>query len=302
MKHPHFSHMVISGLGLLGGSLGIAAKKSRICDQVIGVARRRVSLDRARALGCIDQGTLHLETAVRGADLVVLAGPVGTSPEWMRRISPHLAPGCLVTDVGSTKQGVVEAIEKFLYPRERKEKNQRTPPAFDFVGSHPMAGSEKSGIDAARSDLFAGATCLLTRTPHTRPEALKRTELFWRAVGCTHTLVLTPAEHDRMAAAASHLPHAVAVCLANVVAEAVAHDERTRDVLASGFRDTARVAAGLPELWQEIFISNRARLLPFLRRMTRELRGLQRALGQSNSAEVKTILERAASFMRSGGR
>ena len=234
-------HVTIVGVGLLGGSAGLALKAHDPRVRIAGVGRRRASLDKALEIGAIDTAHLDAAEAVAQTDLVILATPVGAFERHMRAIAPVLADGGIVTDVGSTKGGVVRAAGRSVGHAR-------------FVGSHPMAGSELKGVAFARGDLFAGATCILTPTPETPEAVTARVQRLWQRMGM-RTLRMTPAAHDRAVARVSHLPHGLASLLMRLP------KRRELDVSATGFGDTTRLAGGDPEMWRDIFLTNRKQIL-----------------------------------------
>lgn len=226
------------GVGLLGGSIGLAARTRLKGVRVRGYGHRRSTLDAALELGALDEGHEDVAGCVAGADLVILCTPVGLFESLLRQVSPFLSSEAVVTDVGSTKRNVMKAASTWLPAPER------------FVGSHPMAGSEKKGVLHARADLYDGALCLITPTARTDPVALAMVETFWQALGM-RIARLSPEEHDRRLAAVSHLPHALAAAL-------VAMQEPESVALSGkGFADMTRIAAGDGQLWRDIFVDNR---------------------------------------------
>ncbi|HUT32071.1 MAG TPA: prephenate dehydrogenase [Planctomycetota bacterium] len=269
-----FRSVAIVGVGLIGGSLGLALRQRQLARRVVGVGRRQASLDRAVAMGAIDEGTLDIRAGVAEAELVVLATPVGVMVELARAAADAVPRGALMTDVGSTKAQLVGALEQVTGGRLR------------YVGSHPMAGSEKRGVDEAAPGLFAGAVCFVTPTPRTDPLALAAVGELWQAVGA-RVRRLDPAEHDRLLALASHLPHLVAAALVNTLSpEALA-------CAGPGFRDTTRVASGDPRLWADVCLQNRERLLDALARFDHQARTLRRILSDGSEAELLAWLESA---------
>jgi prephenate dehydrogenase len=240
------SRLAIVGLGLLGGSVGRAARARGLAREVVAVGRTPATLARARAAGVVDHVTSDLAEGVAGADLVILCAPVGLLPGMVRNAWPHLAPGALLTDVGSVKSAVVAAGEA-------------CPARADvaFVGGHPMAGSERSGFDASRADLFEGRLTLLTPTARTPEAAVRRLAGFWEALG-SQVRLLAPDAHDRGVAAVSHLVHLAAYGLV------AAADEDALGLAGPGFHDTTRVAASPEALWTDILRENRAPLLETL--------------------------------------
>ena len=291
-----FSKVTIVGVGLMGGSLGLAIKKRGLAREVVGLVRRRQTLVRAKALGVIDSGTLSIPQAVHGAQLVVVATHVNQLAPMLRQLAPHLPEGCLVTDVGSVKVRFLRDVEKMFYVPDLVTKTVPVKPTFTFVSSHPMAGSEKEGVENARKDLYEGSHCMLIRTKYTPPEAIARLEAFWRATGCRLVNVVTPEEHDRWVAAVSHLPHALAACLVNVARDLSQKDPRLATAVGSGFRDTTRISAGSPALWTDILLSNREEICGMIQLLRQQLSRLETALQSNEPRRLLAQLEQAASF------
>jgi len=248
-------HVTIVGVGLLGGSAGLALKAFDPNIRIAGVGRRRESLEQALAIGAVDTICTDAAEAVGATDLVILATPVGAFERHMRSVAERLRPGAIVTDVGSTKVSVVRAAHRLLGAKR-------------FCGSHPMAGSEQKGPNFARADLFTGATCILTPTALTPPEVAERVRTLWQKMGM-RTVMMTPARHDRVVARVSHLPHALASLLM------LLPELADLDVSATGFRDTTRLASGDPEMWRDIFLTNRPGILRALDDFHESLRGLR---------------------------
>jgi len=269
-----FRRVAIVGVGLIGGSLGAALKQRKLSQRVVGIGYRTVTLAKARQRGCIDDYTLDVQEGVKGADLVVIATPVGLVVQKAREMAPHLPPECIVTDVASTKKTIVEQLDRLFHDSVR------------FVGSHPMAGSEKRG--AANSDplLFDGALCILTRTEHTDPEALARVEEMWHGVGM-QTLLTAPDEHDRSVALASHVPHATAACLVNM------QDETSLRCAGSGFKDATRIAASDPGLWRDIMLDNAGEVTRGIGLLIGELTELRTLIETGDAAALHDKLARA---------
>lgn len=235
-----FNKIAIIGVGLVGGSIGLAVKRKRLAKEIVGVCRHKQSLQRATRMGAIDKGISDYKNAVRDAELVILATPISQIIKIGKKVIPYLKRDCLITDVGSTKYEIVQSIEK-AYPQGK----------FNFVGAHPLAGSHKKGANFARADLFKGAVCILTRTKKTKSAALKKIASFWCKIGCRIKL-LTPQKHDEIVALVSHLPHLAAAQLVKV-----AKAKNSLDFVSSGFFDTTRIAASDPEIWTDIFLSNK---------------------------------------------
>ena len=269
----------ILGVGLLGGSIGLAAKEGASAGEVVGYGHQAATLEEALRRGAIDRGTRDAREAVRGADLVVLCTPVGLFETLLAEISQVLKPGAIVTDVGSTKRSVVEQAERIL------------PQGVHFVGSHPMAGSEKRGVQYASADLFQGAVCIVTPTGRTNEAALGQVESFWRKLGM-HTTRLSPDEHDRRLADVSHLPHALAAALVTML------EEGSLALAGGGFRDVTRIAAGDGGLWRDILLDNRDYLTESVRRLQQHLQDLLAKLEAGDAEAVKQWLDRAAERRR----
>jgi prephenate dehydrogenase len=266
--------VTIIGVGLIGGSLGLALKQRGLARTVRGLGRREQSLERARAVGAIDEGYLEPRAALRDADVVAFCTPVDRIAEQVLAYAPHCPAGALLTDAGSTKGTIVAAVEGNL------------PAGIAFVGSHPLAGSEKRGADHADGNLFEGRWTVVTRTPRTEAAALDKTVALWQAVGA-QVRVMTPADHDRGLAITSHLPHLVAAALAGILPEELV------SLTATGFRDTTRIAAGDPGLWAAIFAHNRDALLEALAPFGERLRQFQTAVENRDWDTVLRLLSQA---------
>ncbi|HEX8913502.1 MAG TPA: prephenate dehydrogenase [Humisphaera sp.] len=268
----------ILGVGLLGGSLGLAAKAQLTGCRVVGYAHRAETLRAALDRGAIDEGYGDVAKAVQGADLVVLCTPVGNLSEILTAIAPALGDRAIVTDVGSTKATVVRSAER-EHPRLR------------FVGSHPMAGSEKRGVQHATADLYKGAVCITTPTEKTDPTALEQVEAFWRLLGM-RIRRLNPEAHDARICDVSHLPHAVAAAMVTLQHEAAL------DLAGRGFMDATRIAGGDGGLWRDILQDNRLNLIDSIGRLRATLDELQSLLEPDRGEELKAWLDRAAARRR----
>jgi prephenate dehydrogenase len=275
--------LVIVGVGLLGGSVAKAARARGLARTIVGVGRDQTRLADALHDGALDQATTDLSVGLRGADLVILAAPVLTIERLLGSVASAVGPETLVTDVGSTKGSIVRAADTLSASRP-----------FTFVGSHPMAGSERAGYAVARADLFDGATVIVTPTDATIPRATKEVSALWEGLGA-RVSHLDPGSHDRVVAAISHLPHLAAFAL---VAGAHRFEPPALRFAARGFRDTTRVAASDPVVWQEIFHGNRGALLASLRSFRDMLDEVERLVVaddvgalQAWLAEVKALRE-----------
>lgn len=235
-----FDRITIVGVGLLGGSLGLAARERRLCREVIGFGRSQAALEEALRLEAIDRYDMNLESSVAEADLVVLCTPVRHILETLPAVMAAAKPGAIITDVGSTKTSIVQAGEAA----------QREGGAV-FVGSHPMAGSEKSGVRYARPDLFAEATCFVTKTGTTDQKAFGRICLLWQALH-SRIVVARPERHDSLVAKVSHLPHLLAVALMAAIEECAEDKNLVKGIIGNGFRDMTRLAGGDSRMWVDI--------------------------------------------------
>jgi prephenate dehydrogenase len=265
--------LTIVGVGLIGGSIGLAARRRKLAGRVVGVGRSRTALDTARQLGAIDEGCLDLGEGVRRAELIVFCTPVDLISEQVITAGSSCRPGALLTDAGSTKGAIIRAINGGLQT------------GVSFVGGHPLAGSEKRGPEHADADLFQGRVTVVTPTAQTDPAALERLIAFWKALGSRVT-IMDPDEHDRALAFTSHLPHLLASALAGVL------PPEMRDLTATGFRDTTRIAAGDPSIWTGILLQNRAAILDALGGVQDRLDEFKAALEAGNAAAVDALLTR----------
>lgn len=272
-----FDKAVIVGAGLIGGSIGMALRRRELVRHVVAVARSDETLRAALARGAADSATRALTEAVAGADLVVLAAPVSLIVEHLGLIADAVSSACLVTDVGSVKAPIVASAEKALpYPGR-------------FVGGHPLAGSERRGIAAARPELLEGATWILTPTAVTDEAALDRVEDLVARLGA-RSLLLSPREHDELLARTSHLPHLVAAALVNVVAARAKEQAETLEVIGQGLRDTTRIAAGDASLWADIVLANADALVAALDEMNAGIGRFAAALRAGNREELERLL------------
>jgi prephenate dehydrogenase len=274
-----FNRVVIIGVGLIGGSIGMGLRARGLAGTVTGVGRDDAKLRQAVDRGAVDNFVTDLRAGVTGADLVMVAVPVGSVVSVLRSVRPYLLPGTIVTDVGSCKAAIVTAAEDLI------------PPEVHFVGGHPMAGSEQTGIQGADRYLFEGAYYVLTPTPRTDRCALERVRTLARKLGC-RVIEMDPRGHDRAVAAVSHLPHLLACTLVNTVGR-VPGSEKVLALAAGGYRDTTRVAAGDPEMWRDIFLANREMLRLELDRFRSELDFIERALDDGNLEQIQIWLREA---------
>jgi len=243
VSRPNFNCVAIIGVGLIGGSFGMALKKHRLAGSVIGIGRNPDRLQRAVELGAIDRWSLDASAGVRGADLIYIATPVGLELDFVQRVLPSAKPGCIITDAGSTKAEICRGADVLVKDRAA------------FVGGHPMAGSEAAGVEAARADLFEDTTYVLTPTVHTDSEALEKMHHIVEGIGA-RPLAMDPEIHDRCAAVISHLPHVIAAGLTLLAQEESAANPQVLELVAGSFRDMTRVAGSPPVLWRDICLTN----------------------------------------------
>jgi len=274
MKLNELDTVCIVGLGLLGGSVGMAVNRALGRVRRVGYSHRAVTRRRAVELGTVDMVCADLADAVGRAQFVILAVPVGTFPDLMRQMAEYLPDHCIVTDVGSTKALPARWARKFL------------PARVEFLGSHPMAGSEQRGVEFARDDLFDGANCIVTPTARTSRATLRFVGDFWRTLGM-RVSHLGPAEHDRVLARISHLPHVLATALVNC------SDEQQIALCGKGFLDTTRIASGPPGVWRDILMTNTTNSAAAIGRLIKELTRLQKALHTGNEKAIMRMLETA---------
>ncbi len=275
---PLFRQMTVVGVGLIGGSLALAAKEAGVVETVIGVGRSAASRAIAMSRGLVDQVAADLASGVRNADLVVLAVPVHEIVRLLPEVARLVGPACLVTDVGSVKRSILRAGDSAL-------------PDGRFVAAHPIAGKEQSGPAAARGDLFRGANWVLTPGERTRPEALELVAGLCRAIGAT-VLHMDALWHDEVFATVSHLPHLAAYALMDTVLATERGEERIR-FSAGGLRDFTRVAGSDPVMWRDIFLMNREPLLEVLAGYQEALERLAKAIREGDGAALEARLLQA---------
>ncbi|MDM9558088.1 prephenate dehydrogenase [Bordetella petrii] len=280
---PLIPVLAVIGVGLIGGSVALALRRAGRVGRVLGVGRNAQSLARAQALGLIDAAVTPEEAAQ--ADVVLLATPVGGLGAMLARLRPHLGAATLLTDAGSTKAEVVEAARAALGDR-----------VAQFVPGHPIAGAERSGPEAADAGLYRGRTVILTPLPENPPAGVARVRDLWQACGA-RVIDMDAAAHDRVLASVSHMPHLLAAAYMAQVAAAA--DAPARLALAgTGFRDFTRIAAGSPEMWRDIFLSNRAALRAELAAVRAVLDQAEQAMAAGDGGALEALLERAAQARR----
>lgn len=264
-----FHKVAIVGLGLMGGSLGLALRQARAAQQITGYDLGRGVSDQARRIGAIDQVYTTLDDAVRGAELIILATPVGAMRALLQSMATMASPGAVITDVASTKNQVISWAEEFL------------PGNLYFVGGHPMAGKELSGVESADPALFQNRIYCLTPTKKTSPAALNKVAQMIETLGA-RVRFLEPAEHDGQVAQVSHLPFVAAAALMNTVAEGSSWGDAAL-LASSGFRDTTRLAAGNPEMYRDICLTNSEALVRALDEYMATLHAFRERIAQHDS-------------------
>jgi cyclohexadieny/prephenate dehydrogenase len=288
MAEPLFKRLALIGIGLIGSSVArIARERGDLAAEVVVNARTQKTLDRVMELGIADRVEIDPGKAVEGADCVMLCAPVGAFADLAARIAPHLAPGAILTDVGSTKVSVIRDVGPLV------------PDGVHFVPAHPVAGTEYSGPDAGFTTLFQNRWTLLTPPPGTDEAAVEKVAELWRRCGAMLE-VMEPGHHDRVLAIVSHLPHLLAFTICGTADDLA--DESRQQVLkfaASGFRDFTRIAASDPVMWRDIFLNNREALLEMLARFTEDAQAMARAVRWGDAGYIEDKVERGRKIRRS---
>jgi len=278
-----FDKVTILGVGLIGASFALALRKEGLCGHISGAGRNEQNLRKARELGIIDSYDLDPAAACMDSGLILLSTPVGAFRDLIKRCSASLKKGALITDAGSVKGSLVHEIEGLL------------PGHVRYIGGHPIAGSDRSGIDASSAELFRGAKCVVTPTDRSDAEALKIVTNIWRALG-SQVITMDPATHDRIYGAVSHLPHVIAYLLMNTVSDI---DTSYLEFAGQGFKDSTRIASSSPEMWRDICLLNRDNIIEALSRFQKNLDLFGRYLKASDSASMQKEFEKARK-MRDG--
>jgi prephenate dehydrogenase len=273
--------LVIFGVGLIGGSVALALKKAGYSLQIVGVGRTEESLKNALDLGVIDVATHRVVDALKDADIVLIATPVAQTSSILLSIKPYLAPNTVITDAGSTKGDVLRCAEEILGPQFNQ-----------FIGGHPIAGAEKSGVTAATADLYSNKNVVLTPTTITSKQVINAVTQLWQACGAKVSEM--PAEtHDSICAAVSHLPHLLAFALVDEIASRP-NAQQLFSFAASGFRDFTRIAGSHPEMWRDISLANKEALLAELNAYETELSSLKTMLQNEDGTGLHALFERAS--------
>lgn len=273
--------IVIFGVGLIGGSVALALKKAGSTAQIVGVGRSSESLQAALDLGVIDTATSDIATAVTDADIILIAAPVAQTSSILNAIKPYLTASTVITDAGSTKSDVLQCAQEILGTQFSQ-----------FVGGHPIAGAEKSGVTAAMADLYTNKNVVLTPTTATNTSATRQVTALWQSCGA-NVSEMSAATHDGIFAAVSHLPHLLAFALVDDIA-ARPNAEQLFGFAASGFRDFTRIAGSHPEMWRDISLANRTALLSELNAYQAELARLHDLLEREDGNGLQALFERAS--------
>ncbi len=285
-KPVMFERVAFIGIGLIGASMALAMRREGLVGTVIACARRPKTRKTALDLGIADEATKDYATAVAGADLVVIATPVGTNGAIAKIISKHLKPGAIVTDVGSVKQAVVDAVAPHI------------PKGAHFVPGHPIAGTEHSGPEAGFAELFQNRWTILTPLPRTSPKATAKVAEMWRKIGA-NVAHMQPDHHDMVLAITSHLPHLIAYTIVGTASDL--SGDLKQEVIkysASGFRDFTRIAASDPVMWRDIFLNNKEAVLEILQRFTEDLTAMQRSIRKGDGKTLEESFARTRAIRR----
>jgi len=278
----NFKQVAIIGAGHIGASVGIALKKRGFGGKIVGLGRSRKNLEDALRIGCIDVMEMEPGAFLRESDLVVLCTPVRSIPEWTKRLRNFFPGNVYITDAGSVK-GIIASVA------------QRAGFGSNFVPAHPIAGTEKSGALSADPELFNGRMCILTPLAENSPAAIKAVREFWKFIGC-RVVEMLPDEHDSILGLVSHLPHAVAYCLVSAVK--IAGGQKAIDLAGGGLRDYTRIAASSPEMWRDIFLSNKKKVLRSIKIFQKELKGLSDAIADNKDNEIMEFLSGIREFKK----
>ncbi|MGB0694227.1 MAG: prephenate/arogenate dehydrogenase family protein [Rhodospirillaceae bacterium] len=283
---PLFQRICYVGIGLIGSSLAHVVNRDGLAGETVAVARNQETLDKALALGLVDSVTTDLTEGVAGADLVMICTPVGTYNAIAKTMAPALAEGAIVSDVGSIKRAVIDAVKPHL------------PDHVSFVPGHPIAGTEKSGPEAGFPELFQGRWCLLTPEAGTDRAAIDKVAALWRSAGMILE-EMDPDHHDKVLAITSHLPHLIAYTIVGTASEL--EDDLQREVIkfsASGFRDFTRIAASDPVMWRDVFLNNTEAVMEILQRFSEDLSTMQRAIRRGDGDTLEEVFTKTRAIRK----
>lgn len=277
MSKLYFNKITILGVGLIGASFALAMKKNGLCKEIVGFGRDRKNLLNAKEKGIIDSFGADPASACKDSDLIMLATPVGTFPDLTKKTLPSFKKGAVMTDAGSVKGDLVYEIEKIM------------PEGVYYIGGHPIAGSDRSGIDSANAELFTGAKCIITPTKNSNAGALRIVADLWKSLG-SDVITMDPEKHDRIYAAVSHLPHLIAYSIVNTIAGI---DSSYLEFCGQGFKDTTRIALSSPELWRDISLMNKDNLIEMISIFQKNLDALSQYLRASDSGSLESEFRKA---------
>jgi len=274
--------VAIVGVGLIGGSLGLAIKELPDAPQVVGTSRSAKTIDKALEVRAIDRGTTSIKDAVANADIVFIATPISTIVDMIKNIAPCLKAGAIVTDVGSTKNRIVRSVEAFL------------PDNLHFIGGHPMAGSEQQGVSFATATLFKNSYYLLTPTDNTDTVAFKKLHSLLASIG-SQVLAIDPEKHDKIVSIISHLPHILSASLVNLANRQTRENKSLLLIAAGGFRDMTRIAASDPNMWRDICVENSDAILMAIEEFRRNLDDFQKDIKETDREALWNEFQEAQS-------
>jgi cyclohexadieny/prephenate dehydrogenase len=281
-----FEKIALIGIGLIGGSIALEARKRGLASKIVAATRRPETAAAANKLGLADHCGTDLAAACEDADLVIVCTPVGACGSAAKAIAPRLKPGCIVSDVGSVKQTVIADMAPHI------------PQGVHFIPAHPVAGTENSGPEAALLDLFEGRWTIITPLPQSDATAVDRLEAFWKALG-SQVEKIDPASHDRILAITSHLPHLIAYTIVGTADDLGGHlNSEVLKYAAGGFRDFTRIAASDPTMWRDVFMNNREAVLEVLQRFQEDLFYLQRAIRWGEGDKLFDLFTRTREIRR----
>jgi cyclohexadieny/prephenate dehydrogenase len=283
---PMFGKIALIGVGLIGGSIALAARRGGLARRIVAATRSAETAATANRLKLVDHCGTDLAAACEDADLVIVCTPVGACGEAAKAIAPALKPGCILSDVGSVKQAVIRDMQPHV------------PPGVHFIAAHPVAGTENSGPEAGFAELFDGRWCILTPLPDSDAAAVDKLDAFWKALG-SMTERLSPAHHDRILAITSHLPHLIAYTIVGTADDLGGHlNSEVLRFAAGGFRDFTRIAASDPTMWRDVFLNNREAVLEVLQRFQEDLFYLQRAIRWGEGDKLFDLFTRTREIRR----
>ena len=276
-----FKQMTILGVGLIGASLAQSCRQRKVVETIVGFGRNAANLKKAQEENIIDSGSTDLKTAVEGSDLIVLCTPVGSLADRVRQMIPFLQKGCIITDAGLVKGPMVDEIDGLLSD------------SIYYVGAHPIAGGERSGLEASSADLLTDAKCIITPTADTQAEALQRVTEFWTEVGM-QTITMDAHEHDMVFGALSHLPHVVAYALMNTVASVkTAGHEDILTMSGGGLKDITRIASSDPVMWRDICLENKLPIVTLINQFQETLENIKTLIEQDRDEALRETFAKA---------